>query len=237
MAPTKTLSRKSEGGPVATGAYAERVIAARAATCRGLHSGGGLRTNGNSAPALMESIHLSTVFHLLADVAPTTVHGLMFSRTAARGRPMTPNSASASAIAGPENSRRVSVSRGATVVVALHCRHLYRWTSKHRVSGAVAGLGGPRSCRLRLPWPCSTRLLPGGRLAAPQAGHWVGRTSSAVGLFSSQLLTSRVLWRIFRVLRPSLINCGAPTRWRVCARLGSPFAHSRLVCPMQAPRP
>lgn len=111
------------GGPGANGACAASVVAARAATCRGAQPSGACRTVSNSRPSRMARVQRGTVTQVDAAVAPTVAQGLTRLRTSGSDWPAKPKSASASAMAGAENSRCVSVSRGATVTVAPHLVH------------------------------------------------------------------------------------------------------------------
>jgi len=152
----------------------------------------------------MALVHRGSVRQPEEAVAPTTHHGLTRSRTARAGSPATPKKARARAMAEAVKSLLVSASRGATVAVASHRWHWKRRTSTHRSCGTPSGVGGPRSCRERRPWPCRTISPPAGWLAAPHAGHRAGRTSAAVGFFSTQVLTSSSLRMTSLVPRVSL---------------------------------
>lgn len=176
-----------------SGAAAASVVAARSASCRGVHPAGAGRTALKSRPSPMALVHRGSVRQPAEAVAPTTHHGLTRSRTSRAGSPVTPKKARARAMADAAKSLLVSVSRGATVSVASHRWHWKRRTDTQRISGAPSGVPGPRSCRERRPCPCSTTFPPAGWLAAPHAGQRAGRTSAAVGLFSAQVLTSRSL--------------------------------------------
>ena len=198
-APTKA-SATTSSVPALTGARAATVVAARAATCLAVHAAGAARTP-KSLPSRTARTHRRSEDQLAAAVAPTTAQGLMRARTSVDAIADTPNRASANAMADDEKSRLVSTSRGTTVGVAPHFVHRYRRTHVTRSSDRPPTVDGPRTCRLRTPCPCSTTLPPVGLLAALHRGQRDGRTSSAVGLFSSQDLTSSSLRMTSRVPR------------------------------------
>ena len=93
---------ESMGRPPSPGAHAASVVAARAATCRSEASAGSARTTGKSCRARTAPDHRRRLAQPAAAVAPTTVKGLTRLRTSGGASLVTPQSASASAMAPAE---------------------------------------------------------------------------------------------------------------------------------------
>jgi len=135
------VNARTQIGPTPNAREASRCDA-RAAASRGESAGAGPMVCGQSRPAARAQRR--SVCHPPAAAAPITRHGLTRRRTEAAVSPCD-QSASASAMAAPENSRRRTNPRGPTAMVAEQARHRYR---RSPISSSVAGpltSAGPRT--------------------------------------------------------------------------------------------